>query len=210
MVVVSAPQPFAEALQGLPPQDRHRIAEAAFSLREEGRVPEDIVVKLVGEPVDGLPALLPELLIHREMMIAVATGGRSIQEVDDYYGARQARIAEACIAAGIPYENPYTSLWDWYHYWKENFGKWSERRHYVRGLFASPIAAAAGRIANPSPVAEREPTGWERVDRCLARARTQLDTASSEEEWQSVGLLCREVLNFARAGSLRSGGPHKR
>ena len=108
-------------------------------------------------------------------------------------GARQARIAEACIAAGIPYENPYTSLWDWYHYWKENFGKWSERRHYVRGLFASPIAAAAGRIANPSPVAEREPTGWERVDRCLARARTQLDTASSEEEWQSVGLLCREV-----------------
>ena len=161
MVVVSAPQPFAEALQGVSPRrigTASRWPLSAFERRD--RCSEDIVVKLVGEPVDGLPALLPELLIHREMMIAVATGGRSIQEVDDYYGARQARIVEACIAAGIPYDNPYTSLWDWYHYWKENFGKWSERRHYVRGLFASPIAAAAGRIANPSPVAEREPTGW--------------------------------------------------
>ena len=65
---------------------------------------------------------------------------------------------------------------------------------YVRKLFSKPIATAAGRITNPSPVQERAPTGWNRVDRCLSRARARFDAASVEEDWQAVGLLCREVL----------------
>ena len=194
VVVVRAPQPFAEALQVLPAHDRHRISEAALSHRSDARAPADIIVKVVAEAVAGPGALLPDLVIHREMMVDVSTGGTPIQNVDDYYGARQARILEACLAVGIPYANPHASLWDWYRHWKEHFGSYAERREYVRKLFAGPIAAAASRIANPSPVAEREPTGWERVDRALARARAQLGTASTEEEWQTVGLLCREVL----------------
>lgn len=87
LVVVRAPQPFAEALSRLPEHDRKRIAEAALSKRgsHEGRPPTDIVVKQAGDPVDGPATLLPDLIIHREMMIAVATGKQQIQEVDDYY-----------------------------------------------------------------------------------------------------------------------------
>jgi len=32
------------------------------------------------------------------------------------------------------------------------------------------------------------------VDRTLAKARTRIDTASGEEDYQAIGLLCREVM----------------
>lgn len=195
-VIVGAPQPFAEALSKLPEHDRKRIAEAALSKRTFDAEPAtDIVVKVRGEPMDGPATLLPDLIVHREMMTAVATGQQQIQEVDDYYIARQFRLVEGCAAAGIRYENPHASLWDWYGFWKaENMTTYADRRDYVRKVFAGPIASAVGRVHNPSPVAEREPTGWERVDRSLGKAKAQFLAASTEEEWQAVGLLGREVL----------------
>jgi hypothetical protein len=39
-----------------------------------------------------------------------------------------------------------------------------------------------------------EPTGWSKVDRQLQEVRQRLDSAQSEEQYQAVGLLCREVL----------------
>ncbi len=193
-VTVRAPYPFAEAISCLPEHDRKRIAEAALS-RADLRVPGDIVVKQSGDPVEGTATILPDLIIHREMMIDVSEGRKRIQEFGDYYGARQARLVEGCAGAGILYENPHAGLWDWYHHWKaQGWGSWAERREYVRKLFAGPVAAAVGRVHNPSPVAEREPTGWERVDRSLAKARAQFSTASAEEDWQATGLVCREVL----------------
>ena len=39
-----------------------------------------------------------------------------------------------------------------------------------------------------------EPTGWQRVDRQLQEVRHRLDTAQTEEQFQAIGLLCREVL----------------
>lgn len=117
-MIVSAPQPIAEALSALPQQDRKRIAEAVLSRRSNILLPDDITVKQAGDPMDGPATLLPDLIIHREMMIAVATRGRDLREVEDYYGARQARLVEGCAAAGIKYENPHEGLWDWYRYWK--------------------------------------------------------------------------------------------
>ena len=37
-------------------------------------------------------------------------------------------------------------------------------------------------------------TGWERVDRAMDKLRQQLTTASTEEDFQQVGHLCREIL----------------
>ncbi len=39
-----------------------------------------------------------------------------------------------------------------------------------------------------------EPTGWQKVDRQIQEVRLRLDTANSEEQYQAVRLLCREVL----------------
>ncbi|MGO7266033.1 hypothetical protein [Rhizobium johnstonii] len=196
VVVVRAPQPFADALSQLPGYDRKRIAEAALSKRTYDAGPS------IGSPatlmvmsVAGPATLLPDLILHREMMVAVATGQQQIQEVDVYYNARQVRLTEGCAAAGIKYENPHASLWDWYNFWKaQGMDTYADRRNYVRQLFNGPVEYAVGRVHNPSPVAEREPTGWERVDRSLGKAKALLLTASTEEEWQTIGLLGREVL----------------
>lgn len=40
----------------------------------------------------------------------------------------------------------------------------------------------------------QEPTGWQKVDRQLQEVRSRLDSAQSEEQYQAIGLLCRETL----------------
>ena len=59
-------------------------------------------------------------------------------------------------------------------------------------MSGKPIFAAQ-RIGGRLEVFE-EPTGWQKVDRQLQEVRLRLDTAESEEQYQAVGLLCREVL----------------
>lgn len=39
-----------------------------------------------------------------------------------------------------------------------------------------------------------EPTGWDKVDRQIEEVRQRVETAKNEEQFQTVGLLCREVL----------------
>lgn len=39
-----------------------------------------------------------------------------------------------------------------------------------------------------------EPTGWPKVDRQVQGVRLRLETAETEEHYQTVGLLCREIL----------------
>jgi hypothetical protein len=61
----------------------------------------------------------------------------------------------------------------------------------VKEVSGKPIFAAqqVGRVA-----VFEEPTGWQKVDRQLQEMRLRLDTADTEEQYQAVGLLCREVL----------------
>ena len=61
----------------------------------------------------------------------------------------------------------------------------------IKEISGKPIFASqrVGRIA-----VFQEPTGWQKVDRQLQEVRLRLDTADTEEQYQAVGLLCREVL----------------
>lgn len=189
--IVNAPAPIGEALSKLPSQDRKRIAEAIASTYPNKKAPDDIVITATDATVGGAASLLAELLIHRDMMIDVATGGARIQEVDDYYRAREIRIRHA-IPEGVRYQNPHDDLWDWYRQWSSDLPQYKDRRFYVRQLFGPAIDAISRRSSLPSE--PREPTGWERVDRALSKARTQLETASAEEDCQAIGLLCREII----------------
>lgn len=191
VIVLRAPAPVDAALKALPSAERKRIAEAVASGVATNRAHEDIQVESTGSTAEGAVVLLAELIIQREEMISVATGGHRIQDVNDYYVAREARIREA-LPTGIPYENPHGDLWQWYRHWKEHFGTYSDRRGYIRQLFAPAILGITKRPITST--VEREPTGWERVDRALSKARRQLDRALAEEDFQSIGLLCREVI----------------
>lgn len=147
---VEAPPPIDEGLRQLPPQDRKRIAEAIATAYPNLSAPEDIVVHTTGDTAQvGAATMLAELLIHREMMIGVATGGPRIQEVDDYYRAREARIREA-LPPGITYDNPHADLWAWYQHWSTNLPQYKDRRFYVRQIFTPAIEAIAKRPSLPS------------------------------------------------------------
>lgn len=190
-VVVQAPAPVDAALRSLPPQDRRRIAEAVCSAFPAAKAHDEVRIETRADSAEGAIGLLSELLIHRAMMISVATGGDRIQNVNDYYIAREARL-RGSLPAEVPYDNPHADLWDWYNHWRGSLGSYSDRRHYVRQCFAPAIEALAKRSSLPLP--QRERTGWERVDRAISKARGQFGLASAEEDFQAIGLLCREVI----------------
>ena len=141
-----------------------------------------------------LLALKREIENQRNLMIAVATGGPRIQSVNDDYIERRERIKSALVAVNIKDPNPYANLWDWYGKWSSgDLPTYQSRRQYIRGLYAPLLEKLSQRSTILSgPL--RKPTGWERVDRGIDKIRRQLEIAKDEEDFQSVGLLCRETL----------------
>jgi len=62
----------------------------------------------------------------------------------------------------------------------------------VSRISGRPVFAASK--AGARSVVFEEPTGWQKVDRQLQEIRARLDAAKTEEDFQTIGLLCREVL----------------
>jgi len=58
----------------------------------------------------------------------------------------------------------------------------------------SDVFAALVTRVRDKPGQQYEPTGWARVDRTVTEMRTRLAAAKTEEQFQSVGLLGRELL----------------
>ncbi|WP_051383478.1 hypothetical protein [Bradyrhizobium sp. WSM3983] len=77
-------------------------------------------------------------------------------------------------------------------------------RVYNEALTPDGYQVVAGKTISGKPIfvaqsARRavvfeEPTGWQKVDRQLQEMRLRLDSAETEEQYQGVGLLCREAL----------------
>lgn len=194
VIELSSPKIYSEAIAGLPEWDQKRIAEAIHNAhigtRPGDSAPERLVLKTTDSDVGDV--LYAEILIHRNQLIAVSTGNGRIQDFDDYYKARHRRIASALNARGIDNPNQFESLWDWYNKWKTSLGSYAERRRYISDMYQPLIACL---INAPEPaVPAREPTGWDRVDRAVEKARSQMKVAKHEEDYQTVGLLCREIL----------------
>lgn len=192
---ITSPAIFAEALSGLPEWDQQRIVESVASTSELDRRPFLSQVAFVAAKEAVIPEeerLYPEIVVHRNQMIEVATGKLRIQEVNDSYRVRQRRISTALQNMGIEHLNPHADLWDWYHKWRAEFPSYADRRRYVNDLYGTLLENLAGAHSPPVPV--REPTGWERVDRAVEKARAGFAAAHHEEDYQSVGLFCREIL----------------
>jgi hypothetical protein len=64
---------------------------------------------------------------------------------------------------------------------------------FPKGDFSGRPVFGARELAHRLEVLE-EPTGWPRVDRQMSEVRARLREATTEEQYQAIGLLCREAL----------------
>jgi hypothetical protein len=128
-----------------------------------------------------------------DLMIAVGTGGPRIPDVNNEYRQIRDEVEQELSARGKKLTIPFADLWEWYGRFRGgDFPTWRSRRQFVGELLKSQLKELQ-RTHGASQTAP-EPTGWERVDRAIGTAREQLAEASSEEQFQSVGLLCREIM----------------
>lgn len=140
----------------------------------------------------------------RNLMISVATGGPRITEVNDRYQRMVAEVSAELARRHL--NNPITfgSLWDWYGRWSSgDLPSYQSRRSFISDLIGPLINQI--RTGRPDEV---PPTGWPRVDRCVGELRDRLGPARNEEQFQAVGLLCREALiSVAQATYVRDRHP---
>lgn len=139
--------------------------------------------------------LIHAIEAQRGLMVAVATGGPRIQSVNDEYIARREQIRAELRERGLQDPNPYPDLWAWYGKWSSgDLPSYQSRRVYLADLY-NPLIERIRR-GPPAQGAELfgEPTGWARVDRTLGEIRRLLEQAKTEEQFQAIGLYCREAL----------------
>jgi hypothetical protein len=136
------------------------------------------------------PELLEALDYLRLTMVAVATGGSPINDVNDEFQRTYKFVAEELSRRGIKNPLRYKNLWDWYGRWRSgDLPSYQSRRVFVSDLFEPLISQiSAGQVE------EFEPTGWARVDRTVGEFRERLAAATNPEQFLAVGLLCREAL----------------
>ena len=139
--------------------------------------------------------LLEEIDWLSQTLIAVSTGGPEIDSVNVEYKHRYAGLIADLRKRELSDPFPYGDLWQWYRKWSSGeLPTYQSRRNYIHDLIEPMrnriLAGSSGRAYDVFG----EPTGWNRVDRTFEEIRTRLASASTEEQFQAVGLLCREIL----------------
>jgi DNA-directed RNA polymerase subunit RPC12/RpoP len=139
--------------------------------------------------------LINEIELQKGLMISVSTGGPRIQEMNQEYQDRRRRLKLFLKKRGLPDPNPYDDLWAWYGKWSSgDLPTYQSRRIYISGIYKPLIESLSLTNLEQRYEPIQEPTGWNRVDRGIDGIRIRLETATNEEEYQMVGLLCRETL----------------
>ena len=134
--------------------------------------------------------LLQALDYLRNTMVTVSTGGPRIEDVNHQFQQTYADVAAVLTRRGLENPLPYGNLWDWHGRWSSgDLPTYRSRRTFVGELFNLLInQIRTGRVE------QYEATGWERVDRNVGGLRDRLASSTTEEQFQVVGLLCREAL----------------
>lgn len=150
------------------------------------------------EQVGGLAGknqLKTDIETIRDLMISVSTGGYRIQDVDDRYKRLNNSIIQRCKSLGIRYDNNYVGLWDWYGKWRADLPSYQSRREFVNQLF-NPTFVFFEDNNNTLEVAAPivELNEWERINRTVIKIKQDSRTAHEEEDFQKIGVLCRDVI----------------
>jgi hypothetical protein len=145
--------------------------------------------------------LADEIEQQKSLMINVSTGRERIQEVNQAYIERRHSILSKLQKLGINDPNNFGDLWNWYNKWKDgSLPSYASRRTFITNLYQQVLDDIALVVKIKANEIVIEPTGWERVDRNLNKIIKSFSTAKNEEDFQGLGLLCREaIISLAQA-----------
>ena len=199
---IYAPLADYDRLKSLSPENSERILEVILEIwppRAHDMEITGVAYRLYQGWSDDIPndtENLLELLDRlRNLMREVATGVSMIDSVNAGYKEDYLLFTKRLEERGLSNPIPYRDLWYWYHKWRDgSLPTYQSRREYINELFG-PLDKLL-RDGPPYRGTEifSEPTGWDRIDRTLNDIQSRLKSASNEEEFQAVGLLCREAL----------------
>lgn len=152
-------------------------------------------------PQTEVKSVIQLIELQKSLMIAVATGGPRIQLKNEEYKSRRIEILSRLRNLGIQDPNPYSDLWSWYGKWSDgSLPNYQSRRDHVTTIYQAILDNLLLLSQRQQGRQMVEPTGWARVDRNIEKIIQALAGAQNEEDFQGVGLLCREaIISLAQA-----------
>lgn len=144
--------------------------------------------------------LLKDVEYLKNVMTSVSTGGQRIQEVDEEYQQKFNLVNKCLQRLNLQNPNPFKGLWDWYGKWSSEFSTYRERRAFIREMYNSLIQTLEENEEPEMISITIDLTDWERIERSIQEIKTRQSDAKKEEQFQVVGLLCREtIITLAQA-----------
>ncbi len=137
--------------------------------------------------------LIKKINFQKNIMTSVSTGGQRIQDVNNEYKRVYREVAIELERLGLKNPNTYSDLWEWYGKWSSGeMPQYRDRRAYLIELFKAILNQLENH--NNGEELEIELIGWDRIERSVGEIRLRLGEAKNEEQFQAVGLICRETI----------------
>lgn len=168
----------------------HPVTIEKTPLMEEfGRARMETLAK---DDLDRLMIILESL---KNIMISVATNGPKTKEKNNEYVALKNEASLLLDKFDLIDPNPYTDLWNWHGKWTDgSMPTYHVRRQFISDMYQELFEQLSNVGKNIATAPADEPTGWERVDRTWSKIKENMRTAKNEEDFQSIGLQCREII----------------
>lgn len=145
--------------------------------------------------------LIAEVNYLKDIMISVSTGGQKIQDVNDQYQKRYNLVDKALKRLTLENSNSFKDLWQWYARWSSGeMPQYKDRRAFIGEMYGNLLKELQETEQPELLNVTVNLTGWERIDRSVKEIKMRLKQATTEEQFQTVGLLCREtIISIAQA-----------
>jgi vacuolar-type H+-ATPase subunit I/STV1 len=139
-----------------------------------------------------------ELLKHidylKNTMISVSTGGQRIQSVDEQYKQIYNEVNQQLKKLYIENPNNYNSLWAWYNKWHHELDSYQERRNYINEMYKQLINNLSETDNTKIVDVKIDLSGWDKIKRSIIEIKKREQQAQNEEQFQAIGMLCRELI----------------
>ncbi|MBQ8451867.1 MAG: hypothetical protein IJ538_03745 [Clostridia bacterium] len=138
--------------------------------------------------------VLNSIKLEKDLLVKAATDTR-IDDIEKEYITNHALLVK--LLSRLEYDPPikFSSLWDWYNFYKNKFPKWAQRRDWVNDSY-SKLIEIIKQSDSSMYMTINCLTGWEKVDNMYKKMQSEMLEAKDTFAYQKVGLAARDLLIF--------------